>query len=79
MVLATLGLPERDFLVLGPLDPLLLVEVPMVNLSLSRNSSSAYSGTLFLFVSGLLPSGAPPAISLSLRILLLVTMAEELS
>ena len=33
MVLATLGLPERDFLVLGPLDPFLLVEMPMVNLS----------------------------------------------
>ena len=36
MVLATLGLPEGDFLVLGPLDPLLLVEVPMVNLSLQE-------------------------------------------
>ena len=36
MVLATLGLPERDFLVLGPLDPLFLVEVPMVNLSIQE-------------------------------------------
>ena len=36
MVLATLGLPERDLLVLGPLDPLFLVEVPMVNLSLQE-------------------------------------------
>ena len=36
MVLATLGLPEWDFLVLGLLDPFLLIQVPMVNLSLQE-------------------------------------------
>ena len=36
MVLATLGFPERDFLVLGPLDLFLLIQVPMVNLSLQE-------------------------------------------
>ena len=36
MVLFTLRFSKRDFLVLGPLDPLPLMEVPMENLCLEE-------------------------------------------
>ena len=78
MVLATLGLPERDLLVLGPLDLFLLIQVSMVNLSLQEFLQCILKDPLPLSE---WPSSlrCPPAISSSLRFLLLVTMAEELS
>ena len=48
MVLFALRFPERDFLVLGPLDPLPLIEVPMVDLCLEEFHESELSYLLSL-------------------------------
>ena len=48
MVLFALRFPERDFLVLGPLDPFPLMEVPMENLCLEEFHESELSYLLSL-------------------------------
>ena len=48
MVLFALRFSKRDFLVLGPLDPLPLIEVPMVNLCLEEFHESELSYLLSL-------------------------------
>ena len=46
MVLLTLRFSKRDFLVLGPLHPLPLIEVPMVDLCLKELHQSELSHLL---------------------------------